>query len=204
MKRVGGSHEGPSADTTSKGRAHSSRRGSAHCEAAHTWDHGAVDAEAHTAEQRTIVSRGHEARRREAQPSCQQQRAAKPKARRRGSINAMNAAILNADLPISIRMKRANRRGWMLDRRDNIKFLVQGVQAYRQLAAPLAWEGTFEQTRNQPAPFATFGQQSLDLEYEAFALKTRWMICSQSSTLELAMMCRNCTMPLTILRIWQM
>ena len=84
----------------------------------------------------------------------------------------MNAAILNADLPISIRMKRANRRGWMLDRRDNIKFLVHGVQAYRQLAAPLAWEGTFEQTRNQPAPFATFGQQSLDLEYEAFALKT--------------------------------
>ena len=52
----------------------------------------------------------------------------------------MNAAILNADLPISIRMKRANRRGWMLDRRDNIKFLVHGVQAYRQLAAPLAWE----------------------------------------------------------------
>ena len=87
-------------------------------------------------------------------------------------INAMNAAILNADLPISIRMKRANRRGWMLDRRDNIKFLVHGVQAYRQLAAPLAWEGTFEQTRNQPAPFATFGQQSLDLEYEAFALNT--------------------------------
>ena len=84
----------------------------------------------------------------------------------------MNAAILNADLPMSIRMNRANRRGWMLDRRDNIKFLVHGVQAYRQLAAPLAWEGTFEQTRNQPAPFATFGQQSLDLEYEAFALKT--------------------------------
>ena len=83
----------------------------------------------------------------------------------------MNAAILNADLPISIRMKRANRRGWTLDRRDNIKFLVQGVQAYRQLAAPLAWEGTFEQNRNQPAPFTTFGQQSLDLEYEAFALK---------------------------------
>ena len=27
-------------------------------------------------------------------------------------------------------------------------------------------------TRNQPAPFATFGRQSLDLEYEAFALKT--------------------------------
>ena len=86
-------------------------------------------------------------------------------------INAMNAAILNADLPIWIRMKRANRRGWTLDRRDNIKFLVQGVQAYRQLAAPLAWEGTFEQNRNQPAPFTTFGQQSLDLEYEAFALK---------------------------------
>ena len=83
----------------------------------------------------------------------------------------MNAAILNADLPISIRMKRANRRGWTLDRRDNIKFLVQGVQAYRQLAAPLAWEGTFEHNRNQPAPFTTFGQQSLDLEYEAFALK---------------------------------
>ena len=84
----------------------------------------------------------------------------------------MNAAILNADLPISVRMKRANRRGWMLDRRDNIKFLVQGAQAYRQLAAPLAWEGTFEQDRNQPAPFSSFGQQSVDLEYEAFALKT--------------------------------
>ena len=54
----------------------------------------------------------------------------------------MNAAILNADLPMSIRMERANRRGWMLDRRDNIKFLVQGMQAYRQLAARLAWEGT--------------------------------------------------------------
>ena len=84
----------------------------------------------------------------------------------------MNAAILNADLPMSIRMKRANRRGWMLDRRDNIKFLVQGMQAYRQLAAPLAWEGTFEQNRNQLAPLVTFGQQSLDLDYEAFALKT--------------------------------
>ena len=84
----------------------------------------------------------------------------------------MNAAILNADLPISIRMKRASRRGWMLDRRDNIKFLVQGAQAYRQLAAQLAWEGTFEQNRNQPAPFSSFGQQSVDLEYEAFALKT--------------------------------
>ena len=84
----------------------------------------------------------------------------------------MNAAILNADLPISVRMKRANRRGWMLDRRDNIKFLVQGAQAYRQLAAQLAWEGTFEQNRNQPAPFSSFGQQSVDLEYEAFALKT--------------------------------
>ena len=81
----------------------------------------------------------------------------------------MNAAILNADLPMSIRMKRANRRGWMLDRRDNIKFLVQGMQAYRQLAAPLLWEGTFEQNRNQPAPFTTFGQQSIDLEYEALA-----------------------------------
>ena len=84
----------------------------------------------------------------------------------------MNAAILNADLPISVRMKRANRRGWMLDRRDNIKFLVQGAQAYRQLAAQLAWEGTFEQNRNQPAPFSSFGQQSVDLEYEAFAFQT--------------------------------
>ena len=84
----------------------------------------------------------------------------------------MNAAILNADLPISLRMKRAHRRGWMLDRRDNIKFLVQGMQAYRHLASPLAWEATFEQNRAQPAPFTTFGQQSLDLEYEAFALKT--------------------------------
>ena len=51
----------------------------------------------------------------------------------------MNAAILNADLAMSIPMKRANRRGWMLHRRDNIKFLVQGTQAYRQLAAP--WHG---------------------------------------------------------------
>ena len=84
----------------------------------------------------------------------------------------MNAAILNADLPLSIRMKRSNRRGWMLDRKDNIKFLVQGMQAYRHLATPLAWEGTYEQNRAQPAPFTTFGQQSLDLEYEAFALKT--------------------------------
>ena len=84
----------------------------------------------------------------------------------------MNAAILNADLPISIRIKRANRRGWMLDRKDNIKFLVQGMQAYRHLAAPSAWEGTFEQNRAQPAPFTSFGQQSLELEYEAFALKT--------------------------------
>lgn len=54
----------------------------------------------------------------------------------------MNAAILNADLPISIRMKHANRRGWMLDRRDNIQFLVEGVRAYRQLAAPLAGRDT--------------------------------------------------------------
>ena len=61
----------------------------------------------------------------------------------------------------------------MLDRQDNIKFLVQGAQAYRQLAAQLAWEGTFEQNRNQPAPFSSsFGQQSVDLEYEAFASKT--------------------------------
>ena len=49
---------------------------------------------------------------------------------------------------------------------------MQGAQAYRQLAAQLAWEGTFEQNRNQPAPFSSFGQQSVDLEYEAFALKT--------------------------------
>ena len=87
-------------------------------------------------------------------------------------LYSLHAAILNADLLISIRMKRADRRGWMLDRRDNIKFLVQGAQAYRQLAAQLAWEGTFEQNRNQPAPFSSFGQQSVDLEYEAFALKT--------------------------------
>ena len=41
-----------------------------------------------------------------------------------------------------------------------------------QLAAPLAWEGAFEQTRVAPAPFTTFGLQSLDLEDEAFALKS--------------------------------
>ena len=119
-------------------------------------------------------------------------------------INAMNAAILNADLPISIRMKRANRRGWTLDRRDNIKFLVQGVQAYRQLAAPLAWEGTFEQNRNQPAPFATFGQQSLDLEYEAFALKNALDDLQVKQYPGVGNDVQNCTMPLSILRIWQM
>ena len=84
----------------------------------------------------------------------------------------MNSAILNADLPISLRMKRANRRAWRLDRKDNIRFLVEGAKAYRSFAAPLAWEGTFEQNRNQPAPFSSFGQQSVDFEYEAFALKT--------------------------------
>eukprot|EP00322_Chrysochromulina_rotalis_P021797 CAMPEP_0115851014 /NCGR_PEP_ID=MMETSP0287-20121206/12260_1 /TAXON_ID=412157 /ORGANISM="Chrysochromulina rotalis, Strain UIO044" /LENGTH=55 /DNA_ID=CAMNT_0003305027 /DNA_START=148 /DNA_END=315 /DNA_ORIENTATION=+ len=46
------------------------------------------------------------------------------------------------------------------------------MQAYRQLAAPLGWEGIFEQSRNQPAPLVMFGQQSLDLDYEAIALKT--------------------------------
>ena len=116
----------------------------------------------------------------------------------------MNAAILNADLPISIRMKRANRRGWMLDRRDNIKFLVQGVQAYRQLAAPLAWEGTFEHNRNQPAPFTTFGQQSLDLEYEAFALKNALDDLQVKQYAGVGNDVQNCAMPLTILRIWQM
>ena len=75
-------------------------------------------------------------------------------------------------LPMSIRMKGANRRGWMLDRKNNIKFLVHAMQAYRHLATPLAREGTFEQNRVQLAPFSTFGQQSLDLEYEAFALMT--------------------------------
>ena len=112
----------------------------------------------------------------------------------------MNAAILNADLPISVRMKRANRRGWMLDRQDNIKFLVQGAQAYRQLAAQLAWEGTFEQNRNQPAPFSSFGQQSVDLEYEAFALKTTLDDLQSKHYLEI--MCKNCTMPLTTWKIW--
>ena len=83
----------------------------------------------------------------------------------------MNSAILNADLPMSLRLKRANRRGWMLDRTDNIKFLVQGVQAYRSHAAPLAWEGTFEQNRLQPAPFTNFGDESTAFYMEAFVLE---------------------------------
>ena len=83
----------------------------------------------------------------------------------------MNTAILNADLPISIRMKRANRRGWMLDRKDNITFVVQGALAYRQLATPLSWEGTFEQNRSQPAPFTSFGDESTALYMEAFVLE---------------------------------
>jgi len=108
----------------------------------------------------------------------------------------MNAAILNADLPISLRMKRAHRRGWMLDRRDNIKFLVQGMQAYRHLASPLAWEATFEQNRAQPAPFTTFGQQSLDLEYEAFALKTALEDLEAKHYQDWAMICTSCSIPL--------
>ena len=76
----------------------------------------------------------------------------------------MNAAILNADLPISLRMKRANRRGWRIDRPDNIRFLVERAKAYRQLAAPLPWEGTFERNRAQPA--GSFGDESFKLADE--------------------------------------
>ena len=83
----------------------------------------------------------------------------------------MNAAILNADLPISLRIKRANRRRWMLDRKDNIQFLVEGLKAYRSHSAPLAWEGTFEQNRNQPAPFVSFADDSTSLMMEAFVLQ---------------------------------
>ena len=82
----------------------------------------------------------------------------------------MNAAILNADLPISLRIKRANRRRWMLDRKDNIQFLVEGLKAYRSHSAPLAWEATFEQNRNQPAPFVSFADDSTSLMMEAFVL----------------------------------
>jgi hypothetical protein len=82
----------------------------------------------------------------------------------------MNAAILNADLPMPVRMKRARRRGWRIDRPDNINYVVQGALAYRQLAAPLAWEGTFEQNRAQPAPFTGFGDESTALYMEAFVL----------------------------------
>ena len=81
----------------------------------------------------------------------------------------MNSAILNADLPISLRMKRANRRAWRLDRKDNIRFLVEGAKAYRSFAAPLAWEGTFEQNRNQP--FVSFADDSTSLMMEAFVLQ---------------------------------
>ena len=83
----------------------------------------------------------------------------------------MNAAILNADLPISLRMKRANRRSWNLDRPDNIRFKVEGALAYRQLAAKLPWEGNFEQNRSQPAPFTSFGDESFALYSEAFVLE---------------------------------
>ena len=82
----------------------------------------------------------------------------------------MNAAILGEELPMSLRMKRANRRGWRIDRPDNINNIVQAKLAYRQLAAPLSWEGTFEQNRAQPAPFTGFGDESTALYIEAFVL----------------------------------
>ena len=41
--------------------------------------------------------------------------------------------------------------------------------AYRKLAAPLAWEGTFEQNRAQP--FTGFGDESTGLYMEAFMLQ---------------------------------
>ena len=83
----------------------------------------------------------------------------------------MNAAILNADLPMPVRMKRARRRAWRIDRPDNINYVVQGALAYRQLAAPLAWEGTFEQNRAQPAPFTGFGDESTVLYMEGYMLQ---------------------------------
>ena len=70
----------------------------------------------------------------------------------------MNDAILNADLPMSLRLKRANRRGWRIDRPDNIRFLVEGAKAYRQLAAKQPWESTFEYNRVQPA--GSFGDSA--------------------------------------------
>ena len=81
----------------------------------------------------------------------------------------MNAAILNEDLPLSLRMKRANKRSWSLDRPDNIRFQVEGALAYRQLAAPLPWEGTFEQNRAQP--FISFSDESTNMYTEAVRLE---------------------------------
>ena len=78
----------------------------------------------------------------------------------------MNDAILNADLPMSLRLKRANRRGWRIDRPDNIRFVVEAARAYRQLAAPQPWEATFEYNRAQPV--GNFGDESFDLYSEAF------------------------------------
>ena len=83
----------------------------------------------------------------------------------------MNSAILNADLPIALRMKRANKRGWRIDRKDNIRFLVEGVKAYREYAALTPWESTLQAQREQPAPFTSFATESTELMFSAFALR---------------------------------
>ena len=97
----------------------------------------------------------------------------------------MNAAILNADLPMPVRMKRARRRAWRIDRPDNINYVVQGALAYRQLAAPLAWEGTFEQNRAQPAPFTGFGDESTVLYMEGYMLQRELEDLEKTRRLEL-------------------
>ena len=83
--------------------------------------------------------------------------------------NRMNSAILNADLPIALRMKRANKRGWRIDRKDNIRFLVEGMKAYREYAALTPWETTMQ--AQKPALFTSFANQSTELMFSAFALR---------------------------------
>ena len=84
----------------------------------------------------------------------------------------MNADILGHDLPMSERLKRKNRRGWRLDRRDNIAMVAQATRAYIEVAAPLPWEGTFTANRAHlaSAPFGGFDAQSLELYMEAYVL----------------------------------
>ena len=83
----------------------------------------------------------------------------------------MNTAILDGDLPMSLRLKRANRRSWSIDRPDNIRYVVEGAVAYREHAAPLPWEGTFALNRAQPAPFTGFADEATALIMEAFVME---------------------------------